>query len=311
MKFLFLFSVLATVLSVSLNKKHSFDAATLLSQTGGKEKILEMIEQLRNDNKETIEKFTKAHDSAVKDDAAKKSAFDAAVHDEEVALGLAADKKATIDTILQPDVDLKRIDEEDAEAKLNLAQNKADAAAKFLAEEEDRINDEKDLLKDVHELLDKLAASASLLEIDDNLASRKLLSIVDLSSLAEADPRAIAEVRQMIDDLIAAGEQDRANAQHADAVAKTELADAKAVHQKYWDILALAIGRVDFATVEFKELTKAATAATQSRKSAQRAHEDAVAALADAKSQLAIETARVEKEEDIFVKVSNLLATIQ
>jgi len=311
MKFLFLFSVLATVLSVSLNKKHSFNAATLLSQTGGKEKILEMIEQLRDDNKETIEQFTEAHDSAVKDEAAKKAAFDAALHDEEVALGLAADKKARIDNVLQPDVDAKRVIEEDAEAKLNIAQSKADAAAKFLAEEEQRIDDEKDLLKDVHDLLDKLAASANLLEIDDNKASRKLLSIVDLSSLAEADPNSIAQVRQMIDDLIAAGEVDRDNAQNADAVAKRELTEAKAVHKKAWEILAFAIGRVDFATGEFNKLTKAATAATQLRREAERAHKEAVAALADATSQLAIEKTRVEHEEDIFVKVSNLLATIQ
>merc|ERR1712083_65128 len=272
-----------------------------------------MIEQLRNDNTDTIEKFTNQHTAAVADDATKKATFDAAVNAEEVALGLVEDKKDHI-AKLQLKVDDKRVIEEDAEAKLDAAQRKADAAAAFLEEEEARIDDEKEFLKDVHELLDQLSASASLLETDllkDLPASRRLLSIVDLSSLAEADPKAVQEVRDMINGLIDAGEKDRAAAQEADKVAKAELVQAKDVHQKAWDVLALAIGRVDFATVELGDLEVAAKAATKDREVAQLAHEQAVDALAAAKDQLAIETARVTKEEEIFVQVSELLATIQ
>merc|ERR1711860_48843 len=108
-----------------------------------------------------------------------------------------------------------------------------------------------------------------------------------------------------------AGEKDRAAAQEADKVAKAELVQAKDIHQKAWDVLALAIGRVDFATVELGKLQVAAKAATKDREVAQLAHEQAVDALAAATDQLAIETARVTKEEEIFVQVSELLATIQ
>merc|ERR1712079_528392 len=113
--------------------------------------------------------------------------------------------------------DGKRVIEENAEDKLDIATANAAAAAKFLEEEEARIDDERELLEDVHKLLDQLAASAALLETDfDGPAGRRLLSIVDLSSLAEADPAAITEVRQMITDLITAGEADRVSAQEAD-----------------------------------------------------------------------------------------------
>merc|ERR1712038_247947 len=183
-----------------------------------------------------------------------------------------------------------------AEAKLDIATTNAAAAAKFL-EEEARIDDERELLEDVHKLLDQLAASAALLETDfDGPAGRRLLSIVDLSSLAEADPAAVTEVRQMITDLITAGEADRA--------AKLAYTKAKEAHTKAWEILALAIGRVDFATIELGKLSTAAKKATHVREIAEAAHDISVANVAVATEELTIEETRVKKEEAIFVQVS-------
>merc|ERR1712038_1592379 len=191
-----------------------------------------------------------------------------------------------------------------AEAKLDIATTNAAAAAKFL-EEEARIDDERELLEDVHKLLDQLAASAALLETDfDGPAGRRLLSIVDLSSLAEADPAAVTEVRQMITDLITAGEADRVSAQEADKAAKLAYTKAKEAHTKAWEILALAIGRVDFATIELGKLSTAAKKATHVREIAEAAHDISVANVAVATEELTIEETRVKKEEAIFVQVS-------
>merc|ERR1712226_52512 len=87
--------------------------------------------------------------------------------------------------------------EADAATKLAAAQDVADQAANFLASETERLDEEKATLEEVVTLIDTLAASAAL-----QVANRQLLSIVDLSSLANADPTAVAEVKQLLLDLI-------------------------------------------------------------------------------------------------------------
>merc|ERR1712080_358641 len=90
-------------------------------------------------------------------------------------------------------------------------------------------------------LIDTLAASAAL-----QVRNRQLLSIVDLSSLANADPAAVAEVKQLLVDLIQTGEDERAQATSDDANAKAALEAATAEYKKTYDDLAVALGKVDF-----------------------------------------------------------------
>merc|ERR1712080_245337 len=106
----------------------------------------------------------------------------------------------------------------------------ATQAAAFLASETTRLDDEKATLEEVVTLIDTLAESAALQE-----SNRQLLSIVDLSSLANADPTAVAEVKQLLLDLIATGEDERAQATSDDADAKAALDAAEAVHKTAYD----------------------------------------------------------------------------
>jgi len=309
MKFVALFTILATTLSVSLDKRAGISVSGLLQQTGGKEEILQLIEQLRSDNTEAIDLHTTKRDNAVHDEAAKLDTLEKAKAAEKHAMGLVQDKKLEI-VELEKDVNMKRAAEAEAKKKLSSAQNAADAAAQFLVDENNRIDDEKKILEDVLELLDQLAGSAQLLE-NDSLATRRLLSIVDLSSLLTADPTTITEVGAMINDLINAGEAERTKAIDADKVAQADLAAADSAHKNAWDKLATALGRVEFANAELKVLIASQTSATKAKNEAENAHELSLEALETAKKELQIEEARVEREEEVFVQVTQLLATLQ
>jgi hypothetical protein len=129
-----------------------------------------------------------------------------------------------------------------------------------LASETERLDEEKATLEEVVTLIDTLAASAAL-----QVSNRQLLSIVDLSSLANADPTAVAEVKQLLLDLIATGEDERAQATTDDANAKASLEDHTAKHKITYDALATALGKVDFQIETNADLADVASAAVAAK----------------------------------------------
>merc|ERR1712083_1219185 len=86
--------------------------------------------------------------------------------------------------------------ENDARTTMDNAQAEADKAASILESETKRLDEEKQTLEEVVDLITQLAESAAL-QLSDS-TKRNLLSIVDLSSLANADPIAVEEVKQLL-----------------------------------------------------------------------------------------------------------------
>merc|ERR1712043_37417 len=195
--------------------------------------------------------------------------------------------------------------EADAAGKLADAQAVADQAASFLASETVKLDEEKATLEEVVVLIDTLAASAAL-----QVSNRQLLSVVDLSSLANADPTAVAEVKQLLVDLIQAGEDERAQATTDDANAKASLEDHTAKHKITYDALATALGKVDFQIETNADLADVASAAVAAKNAALTAHQNAAQILANSQKHFDDETTRTTDEEDTFSKVEALIATL-
>merc|ERR1712080_533563 len=181
----------------------------------------------------------------------------------------------------------------------------ATQAAAFLASETTRLDDEKATLEEVVDLIDTLAASAAL-----QVSNRQLLSIVDMGSLANADPAAVAEVKQLLLDLIQTGEDERAKATQDDADATTALAEVQHVYDGAYDDLAVALGKVDFQVEVNADLATVAEAGVAAKNAALTAHQNAAQVLQNAQTHFDDETARVNSEEDTFTKVEALMATL-
>merc|ERR1712062_107662 len=143
-----------------------------------------------------------------------------------------------------------------------------------------------------------LAASAAL-----QVSNRQLLSIVDLSSLANADPAAVAEVKQLLLDLIATGEDERAKATQDDADAAAALEVVQGEYKDAYDALAVALGKVDFQIEANAYLQTIAYAAVAAKNAALVAFQNAAQVLKNAQTHFDDETARVDSEEDTFTKV--------
>merc|ERR1719229_1427010 len=124
---------------------------------------------------------------------------------------------------------LKKLQMEDAEKALNVAQVDLDEATAFLASENKRIDDEKDVLEQVLEILNGLNADGG----------RRLLSSVPESFLAmlsakglKVNPDSLASVVQAVNDLIDEGERLRAVAEQGVADATAARDGAKDDHEE-------------------------------------------------------------------------------
>merc|ERR1712025_1450430 len=136
--------------------------------------------------------------------------------------------------------------------------------------------------------INSLAEMAAL-----QINNRQLLSVVDLSSLANADPAAVAEVKKLLEDLVAVGEAERAQAIQDDADAKAALEVATAAWKITYDDLANALGRVDFQIEVNADLATVSAAAVA-------AYQNAAQVLGNAQMHFDAETARTTDEEDTF-----------
>lgn len=308
MNSLFIISLFfATISCLPIQNQGLKDPISFVDTTeeGAVDKILEMIEQLRSDNAAAMEHANGARDSAQTSNDQTAATLQAATDVEDQALGDAEEGVKDLATFREVARGARAV-EADAKGKKQAAQDAADKAANFLAAETERLDEEKATLEEVIELIDTLAASAEL-QLNGN---RNLLSIVDLSSLANADPAAVAEVKALLTDLVATGEAERDTATEADTVAKVDLEAASAVHQTTWNALANALGNVDFQEERNVVLKEEGETAVAAKNNAHTAHENAAQVLSNAEGHLATETARTTSEEATFADVSDLLAKL-
>jgi len=272
---------------------------------GAADDILSMIDQLRNDNAAAMDHATNALSSAQDDNDSAKDALDRATHAAEQALGDVVEGDATL-VDLQGKAASARAVEADAAGKKADAQDVADKEAADLVSETERLDGEKETLEEVIDLINSLAEMAAL-QIVNN---RQLLSVVDLSSLANADPAAVAEVKKLLEDLVAVGEAERTQAIQDDADAKAALEVATADWKVTYDDLANALGRVDFQVQVNADLADVSAAAVAAKNAASTAFQNAAQVLGNAQKHFDDETVRTTDEEDTFSKVEALIATL-
>jgi len=263
-----------------------------------------MIDQLRQDNAAAMDHATNALASAQDDNDSTKDALDRATHAAHQALGDVDEGDQWL-LILQGRAAGATAVEADAAGKKADAQDVADKEAADLVSETERLNEEKATLEEVIDLINSLAEMAAL-----QVSNRQLLTVVDLSSLANADPTAVAEVKKLLEDLVAVGEDERAQAIQDDADAKAALEAATAAHKITYDDLAVALGKVDFQVETNAQLAVTAAAAVAAKNAASTAHQNAAQVLGNAQKHFDDETTRTTDEEDTFSKVEALIATL-
>jgi len=297
----FLFAAVCGLPIQSMKDPMSFVDTT---QEGAADDILGMIAKLRTDNENAMAHATDALNSAQEDNDETSDALGRAITAEDQALGDVEEGDKLL-VILNGRAASARAVEEDAQAKLDDATDVKNNAAAFLESETKRLDEEKATLEEVVDLIDTLAASAAL-----QVSNRQLLSIVDLSSLANADPAAVEEVKQLLLDLIQTGEDERAKATQDDADATTALAEVQHTYDGAYDDLAVALGNVDFQVDVNADLATVAATAVAAKNAALTAHENAAQVLENAQTHFDDETTRVNSEEDTFTKVEALMATL-
>merc|ERR1719266_553025 len=257
-----------------------------------------MIEQLRQDNADALQTATDNAATAAKDLSAADDALSDATMAEDIALGNLEEGKNS----------LKEKESKAAGATMDNAQAEADKAASILESETKRLDEEKETLEEVVDLITQLAESAALQLSDSN--KRNLLSIVDLSSLANADPTAVEEVKQLLLDLIAAGEEERETATENRDSTAAALESAQGAHKITYDKLAKALGEVKFQEETNVELREICDAAIKVKNAAVDAQENAAQVSNNAETHKADEIVRVDDEENVFQRVEALLSTL-
>lgn len=279
-----------------------------ITQKGATDDLLAMIATLRGDNEEALAYAKNAADKASAALDSANNALDAATFAEDTALGNLEEGKASLKRKVSIAAGKSAV-ESDARNIMNIAIDEAQKAAYFLSTETARLDEEKKTLEEVVDLITTLAESAALQLSDSN--KRNLLSIVDLSSLANADPEAVAEVKQLLLDLIAAGEDERQKATEArDSTADTEQRTRDA-HKITYDALAVALGEVKFQEEKNVELRSTCDAAIKAKNEASAAQVNAAQVSGNANTHQADEETRTADEEATFTRVEALLSTLQ
>jgi len=278
-----------------------------MSQEGAADELLKMIEQLRDDNTEAMDKATTAATDAAAELTAADSALDDAIFAEDTALGNWEEGVSSLKN-KEAVAAGKTAVEKDARNTRDLADSEATKAAQILESETVRLDEEKQTLEDVVDLITTLAESAAL-QVSDS-SKRNLLSIVDLSSLANADPTAVEEVKQLLLDLIDAGEAERAKAVENRDSTKAAFESASAKWKVTYDELAVALGEVKFQEETNAQLRITCDELIAAKNVAVTVQANAAQVSHNAETHKADEETRVEDEENTFKRVEALLSTL-
>jgi len=278
-----------------------------MSQEGATDDLLDMIEQLRTDNTNALATATAAATDAAEKLTAADSALDDAIFAEDTALGNYEEGVSSLKN-KEAVAAGKTAVERDARNTRDLADSEAAKAAQILESETVRLDEERSTLEDVVDLITTLAESAAL-QVSDS-SKRNLLSIVDLSSLANADPTAVEEVKQLLLDLIDAGEAERAKAVENRDSTQAALDSASAKWKVTYDELAVALGEVKFQEETNAQLRITCDELIAAKNAAVTVQANAAQVSHNADTHKADEETRVEDEENTFKRVEALLSTL-
>lgn len=305
----FLFVTFFTVSGVHVS--HTAQLEKLLStETPSVKAILDMIEDLRGDNRDTITKVTGERDEAKDTNDRLQAILTDAIDAEELALGHVRDQKKTLNGLIVIEDEARTV-EKTAKAIRRRDQTASDTAAAFRDSENDRIDEEKQTCEQIIVLLTKLSETAAQEFLETAQNNRRLLSVIDLSQLAEADPNSVKEVKEMINELITDGELERTRVIKAAEDALAVLKESIEAHEKTLNALYWASGDVVLARETLDELVAIGTKATAATATATLNAEKSSDILAAKTAAFDFESARVVSEEKVFVEVTELLNTLK
>lgn len=305
---LFFLSVAAFGLPVN-QASHEAEVASLLSLNGPKEDIFKLIAKLRKFNVKVVQDLVQEQDRAKEDVTKKLELKDAAVEAQTNALGAVEDKKAELEILLPKERDAELM-EKNARAAMDAARTASASANATLDTEGSRLDAEKLTCQQILSLLKQLAGTVSKEFLDEFKNERRLLSIIDLSDLANADPDSITAVETMVLKLIDDGEEEREHFMKLAKDAADLLNKKTSLHHQAEQVLFIAAGLRKQCEDDLEDLVMVAATATKNANAAKKALSDAQVHLASVNDQLKGEQDRVAKEENVFTEVEKLLNTL-
>jgi len=168
-----------------------------------------------------------------------------------------------------------------------------------------RIDREAATLNEVRQLIADISAEAgkALAEINKG---RNLLA-VDYKALASADPTSIDEVIDLIDELLSAGETERATYVDAWAAANQALVNAQAVFDADYKDYEIHVGKVDRQIIENGKLSADVDTKLKEVNTASTIRNSAFDELARQDQHLADETIRLDSEKATCEEIIELL----
>lgn len=305
---LFFLSVAAFGLPVN-QASHEAEVASLLSLNGPKEDIFKLIAKLRKFNDKVVQDLVQEQDLAIEDVTNKLGLKDAAVETQTNALGAVEDKRTDLGDLLLKEKDAELM-EKNARAAMDAASTASASANATLDTEGSRLDDEKSTCQQILSLLKQLAGTVSKEFLDEFKNDRRLLSIIDLSDLANADPDSISAVEAMVLKLIKDGEEERKHFMKLAKDAADVLNEKTSSHHDAEQALFKAAGLRKQCEDDLEDLVKLAVTATKNANAAKKALSDAKVHLDSVNDQLKAEQERVAKEENVFTEVEKLLNTL-
>merc|ERR1719150_3403881 len=264
--------------------------------------MISMVNKLIDDGETERASIQANRDAAEADYNTKEQArLDAADAHREATTALADGQAALADQKLVRDA--AKVTYEASKLALNNAKVDEAAALEEKNLQSDRIDREKDTLNEVRQLIADISAEAGKALAEMN-KGRNLLA-VDYKALASADPSSIDEV-------IAAGETERAQYVDAWADANQKLVNAQAVFDADESAYKIEVGKVDRQIITNGELSTDLAAKLDEVNAASAIRNDAFDELGRQDTQLSDESARLDSEkascEEIIGLLEDLLA---
>jgi len=205
----------------------------------------------------------------------------------------------------------------------NAKKSVLDGARSFEASEQTRLNNEKSLFEKVKTLLEGVKAGRRLLTtgaLSQALALLKETLMQKSDSLGpalallqfneNADPAEVDKALGLLDDLIAAGEQERADAVAALNLAQSEYDDATKVHASAVDVHTLAEGVLEDARICLSDATDVLNVRKSEHSAAIETKSDATADLKEKNETLESRTTKINKEKEDLDTIALLLESL-
>merc|ERR1719150_1749512 len=246
-----------------------------------------------------------AHRDAAEDDynTKEQARLDAAAAHQAATDALAAGEETLAAQII--DRDAAKVTYEDSKLALNNAKVDEAAALEEKNLQSDRIDREADPLNEVRQLIADISAEAGKALAEMN-KGRNLLA-VDYKALASADPSSIDEVIDLIDELLAAGETERATYVDAWADANQKLVNAQAVYDDDEAAYKIEVGKVDRQIITNRALSQDVDARLLEVNAATDISNDAFDELGRQVKHFVEESARLDSEKESCLEIIRLL----